>query len=798
MSASVKTMSKARWQNSFVYSLAGLATAAILSLSSTSVLADTEWTSNGNGLTNTRNAALESHIDANNVGNLYIKWDYVIAPDEGLDNSAPFASVTATPAVEGGYVYFTDWSGNITKLNKSDGSFVWSKSFLNDLSAPGYSVNISTNTPLIVGDTLVVGNNYFVQAQLCEVVNQTASPVGCHNGDGAILLGLDKNDGSLKWRIKVDEHPSSKITGSVTAIGNKLIVPVAGWEEDWARTYPNIYEKPIDPTSKYPCCSGRGSVVALELNNQGPPTVLWKTYLAIGDDANKELQGYHRKVLKDEGYWGVSAYGHTPTVDLERNQVLVGTTNTRTAPKLIQLCEQARRLTGDPNADIPNEAAGIKERLPDGLTCNNINEELKTYLGAVVALDLTTGNVNWANFARKYDPWNHTCGEGNFDGLGSIVVSAVYPTPLKNVENCGMDPIGPDYGYGSNPMLIKHPSNSNKDILVVGNKDGRVFGIDPVTGESKWVTRVDPGSIYGGIQFGMATDGQVAYAATMNAHNTNRDKDLALVSSNEFLAINGLDVAMGLRGGLDHKFDGHPGSPKPGPGPLLPFFDPAFVMSAFFGFNVSDYPDFTNFFPEYDVNNLPTGYYSTMITGPRSGPSEKWQLLKQNKIPSDVVIDGKNVFEEDGKVKTINGMLTALDVKTGQILWQRPLNDGLDGEIGPGGSWGNPTVANGVVYLGISDSKGTIAAYDATTGELKFKYHQTVMNNGNEVKSGSNEGGPAVVDGVVYWGLGAGTFGAFPSDNQINFKNRGHRVLALEPCPTGKVPAADLRSCVNE
>jgi polyvinyl alcohol dehydrogenase (cytochrome) len=88
----------------------------------------------------------------------------------------------------------------------------------------------------------------------------------------------------------------------------------------------------------------------------------------------------------------------------------------------------------------------------------------------------------------------------------------------------------------------------------------------------------------------------------------------------------------------------------------------------------------------------------------------------------------------DGRTIT-SGSFAALDATTGGIVWQVP--DPTDG-IDPAAV----TVANGVVYAG--SFTGRMFALDAATGDIRWQLQG----------QGPCAAGPAVVDGVVYWGNG--------------------------------------------
>ena len=82
------------------------------------------------------------------------------------------------------------------------------------------------------------------------------------------------------------------------------------------------------------------------------------------------------------------------------------------------------------------------------------------------------------------------------------------------------------------------------------------------------------------------------------------------------------------------------------------------------------------------------------------------------------------------------GAWSALDVSTGNLIWQTP-----DPTIGAIDS-GSVSVANGVMYAG--SMSGWMYALDAATGEVLWSF----------ASGGSVADGPSIVDGVLYWGSG--------------------------------------------
>jgi polyvinyl alcohol dehydrogenase (cytochrome) len=110
---------------------------------------------------------------------------------------------------------------------------------------------------------------------------------------------------------------------------------------------------------------------------------------------------------------------------------------------------------------------------------------------AVMALDLKTGRIVWIQQVLANDAYTSACRNKGVN------------CPSTN---------GPDYDFGSSAILVRAPNG--KEILVAGQKAGIVYAFDPdAKGKILWQTRVGKGGLNGGVQWGMASDGQKVYAA---------------------------------------------------------------------------------------------------------------------------------------------------------------------------------------------------------------------------------------------------------------------------------------------
>lgn len=114
---------------------------------------------------------------------------------------------------------------------------------------------------------------------------------------------------------------------------------------------------------------------------------------------------------------------------------------------------------------------------------------------ALQALNLKTGELVWTYQATSGDAY--VTGTFNEDG-----------TKMEPCEHCP-DPTGPDVDFGMAPVLTIN--QEGKDVLIVGQKSGVAYSLDPETGQPIWKKRLGRGGALGGIHWGIATDGKVAY-----------------------------------------------------------------------------------------------------------------------------------------------------------------------------------------------------------------------------------------------------------------------------------------------
>lgn len=398
--------------------VAAVALAALANpLTTRAASSSAQWPMFGQNYNNT--ASGSTSINIGSVGSLKPKWAFTTSGD-----------VSARAAVVSKVAYFPDWGGNVYAVNASNGKLIWSKNILADYfggAVPGHP-----------GVTKVV-------SRTSAFVDTASNTVYLGTQTGAYLLAIDMSSGALKWRTQLDTHALAIDTASPVVYSGVVYVGVASLEEAAA----------ANPS--YPCCSFRGSAVAL---NSLTGAILWKTYTV------------------PTGYTGGSVWGSTLVPDPTRNVVFATTGNNYSTPT-------------DPAYTACIAGGGTQE------SCLSPDD----HFDSVLALNMTTGEIAWADRLASADDWNVACFNSGVDRA-----------------NCPQG-AGPDFDFGSGVNVFTVQTASGpRTIVGAGQKSGVYSAFDPDTGQMLWATQVGPGSALGGIEWGSATDGQRIYVGIGNLY----------------------------------------------------------------------------------------------------------------------------------------------------------------------------------------------------------------------------------------------------------------------------------------
>ena len=227
-----------------------------------------------------------------------------------------------------------------------------------------------------------------------------------------------------------------------------------------------------------PCCTFRGSVVAYDLHTGEQR---WKTYTI---DQEPRYLGKTKKGTDRYGPSGVVVFSAV-TVDAKRQLLYVPTGNQMTEPKVAE---------------------------SDAILALDMKTGAKRWVASLAPEQMGGADIYHLGCEAWVDPERATCSPENSSGKGD----RDFVAPAALVE-------GPD----------------GKDILLVGSKDGTLYGLDPdAGGKVRWQVRVGRGGELGGIEWGFSTDGNNAYVPVIDA-----DADMKADGS-----LTAVDIATGKPG----------------------------------------------------------------------------------------------------------------------------------------------------------------------------------------------------------------------------------------------------------
>lgn len=268
---------------------------------------------NGWGVTtdNTRfQPAAAAGLSADDLPRLRLKWAF------GFPGAT---SASAQPVVYAGRVYVGSWEGDVYSLDAGTGCIRWAM-----------QAEAGVRSAVSIGQ------------------DRSGRLVAYFGDLAANVYAVDALTGAAIWKVKVDDYPFARVTGSPVLHQGRLYVPLAAREESQV----------ANPS--YVCCKFRGNVVALDAASGAR---IWKTVLI---DQEPQPTG---KNAAGTPLWGPSgaAVWSAPTIDEARNVLYVGTGNSYSFPPV-------------PTTD------------------------------AIVALDLDSGKIRWVRQMTGLDVWNGGCG----------------------------------------------------------------------------------------------------------------------------------------------------------------------------------------------------------------------------------------------------------------------------------------------------------------------------------------------------------------------------------------------------
>jgi len=278
-------------------------------------MSDTDWNGWGYDLENTRHQP-KPGLTAADVPNLKLKWAFAFPGDTVR---------SAQPAVVGNRVFAGSARGTVYSLDAANGCTYWA-----------YDAGAMVRNAISIG--------------------QAGGKTIAYFGDvRSMVHAVDAATGQLLWKVKVEDHPAARITGSPAFYGGRLYVPMSSIEEASA----------MMPT--YECCKFRGSIVALD---GATGKQIWKSFSVVDPARPLEKSGADAQVSSTQK-WGPAgaAIWSSPTIDVKKKVLYAGTGNSYT------------------NVSTPTS-------------------------DSILAFDLETGSLLWSSQVLPKDNFTMGCGRG--------------------------------------------------------------------------------------------------------------------------------------------------------------------------------------------------------------------------------------------------------------------------------------------------------------------------------------------------------------------------------------------------
>jgi polyvinyl alcohol dehydrogenase (cytochrome) len=312
------------------------------------------WNGWGSGSSNTRfQPAERSGLSGPMIPRLKLKWAF------GFPG---VSSARSQPAIAGSRMFVGSESGDLFALDAKTGCMHWT-----------FHTRAGIRTAPSVGPyKRANGSNGFA--------------VFVADGS-AYAYAIDTESGQEIWSRRMDDHIYAKSTGSLTYYDGRVYVPVAG-----------VGEEGQGGSSKYECCTFRGSLSALDANTGA---VIWKSY-TVGEP---KPRGKNKDGVQLWGPAGVGIWA-APTVDPQRRRLYVATGN----------------AYADPNP-----------RTSD----------------AVVAFDMATGQILWT-YQPTQDVWVGGCKQG--------AENPNCPSQMGPDHDFSMSPVLAKRSNGSDILIVQQKS----------------------------------------------------------------------------------------------------------------------------------------------------------------------------------------------------------------------------------------------------------------------------------------------------------------------------------------------------
>jgi len=205
------------------------------------------------------------------------------------------------------------------------------------------------------------------------------------------------------------------------------------------------------------------------------------------------VSSYEELSGADPNYPCCKFRGSVSALDAASGKVIWKSYTIAESPRPVRKNKQGGQLWGPSGAGVwSSPTIDEKKHAIYVTTGDSYSDPAARTSDAFLAFDMDTGKLLWSRQMTANDAFTVDC-----------------LAPVKT--NCA-EANGPDYDFGSSPILVDLPNG--RRALIAGQKSGVVHAVNPdQQGEVLWQVRIGKGSALGGVQWGSAADGANVYVA---------------------------------------------------------------------------------------------------------------------------------------------------------------------------------------------------------------------------------------------------------------------------------------------
>ena len=317
------------------------------------------------------------------------------------------------------------------------------------------------------------------RARSQPVVTPEVTYIGSQEGT---VYALDNSSGCPWWTFSAD----AEVRGAIYVDADEQGIPETLLFGDFAG-------------SAYAVNAQTGELIWKRLVHDHPQATLTGSVIAHGETVVVPVSSLEVLLAARVGYSCCSFRGAVVALNISNGEELWRTyTTDQPRPTIVSTAGvQQYGPSGAPIWSSPTIDA--KRNLVYVGTGENYSSPANELSDAVLALNLDTGEIVWSAQLTKDDAWNGACSRG---------------TP-----NCPEED-GPDYDIGASPILTQ--DENGRDIIMVGQKSGMVYALDPANnGSLVWERRAGSGGTMGGIHYGMSSSGEKLFVGVSDLPTNN-------------------------------------------------------------------------------------------------------------------------------------------------------------------------------------------------------------------------------------------------------------------------------------